>query len=410
MSPKEFKELVAKSPSTEWYLQFKWSLSYPHLKFDQRYEGIPSIYDFVNRQVEAFEKMGNLPSELKLDKSLFDKAKRKIVELISNDEVSQRQWDLCLNSLKRENPKIFLPNSPEGQFLQAVFSSQPDFYKGAHEYLSGTLRSPIDKSHFNGYLLAYEFCMKEGSETFLRKNQGNKALADIRSDLEQKLSDVETHSAKYISDATKRASEYSARIDELKKEKEILFSEWFENAKGGHDKFCKETDLKIKEFEDLYQQKLKLEAPANYWSIRAKKLRKEGGIWLIGLLVCVFLTIGLLIWLLNKLPDGSLDKIFQNNGLAIKWSIALITLISFFAFAIRIFSKLTFSSFHLARDAEEREQLTYVYLALQKEKGVDQTERHLIMQSLFSRADSGLLKDEASPTMPGNIMDQVVRK
>ena len=88
----------------------------------------------------------------------------------------------------------------------------------------------------------------------------------------------------------------------------------------------------------------------------------------------------------------------------------MITLISFIAYAIRVISKLTFSSFHLVRDAEEREQLTYVYLALHKEKGIDQTERHLVMQSLFSRADTGLLKDDASPTMPGNIVDKFVTK
>jgi hypothetical protein len=32
------------------------------------------------------------------------------------------------------------------------------------------------------------------------------------------------------------------------------------------------------------------------------------------------------------------------------------------------------------------------------------------MQSLFSRADSGLLKDDASPTMPGNIVDRFLAK
>ena len=69
---------------------------------------------------------------------------------------------------------------------------------------------------------------------------------------------------------------------------------------------------------------------------------------------------------------------------------------------------MTFSTFHLSRDAEEREQLTYVFLAMQKEKAIDPTERHLIMQSLFSRADTGLLKDEGSPTMPGNIFDKVI--
>ncbi|HAZ24710.1 MAG TPA: hypothetical protein DCY95_08810, partial [Algoriphagus sp.] len=89
-------------------------------------------------------------------------------------------------------------------------------------------------------------------------------------------------------------------------------------------------------------------------------------------------------------------------------SVIFITLVSFLAFLIKTLSKMTFSTFHLSRDAEEREQLTYVFLAMQKEKAIDPTERHLIMQSLFSRADTGLLKDEGSPTMPGNIFDKVI--
>jgi hypothetical protein len=124
----------------------------------------------------------------------------------------------------------------------------------------------------------------------------------------------------------------------------------------------------------------------------------------------VVVGIGMLIWSLGEISNGTLARIFQNSGTAIKWSVVFITLVSFIAFAIRIFSKLTFSSFHLVRDAEEREQLTYVYLALQKEKGIDETERHLIMQSLFSRADTGLLKDDAGPTMPGSIADRIIPK
>jgi len=51
-----------------------------------------------------------------------------------------------------------------------------------------------------------------------------------------------------------------------------------------------------------------------------------------------------------------------------------------------------------------------LYLALQKEKGIADTERHLIMQSLFSRADSGLLKDDSGPTMPGNFGDKLLTR
>jgi hypothetical protein len=64
--------------------------------------------------------------------------------------------------------------------------------------------------------------------------------------------------------------------------------------------------------------------------------------------------------------------------------------------------------FHLSRDAEEREQLSYFYLALIKEGAVEKEDRHLIMQSLFSRADSGLLKEDSSPTMPGTMFEKIM--
>jgi len=51
--------------------------------------------------------------------------------------------------------------------------------------------------------------------------------------------------------------------------------------------------------------------------------------------------------------------------------------------------KAMFSSFHLARDAEEREHLTFVYLALINDSKIEKEDRQLIMQSLFSRADTG---------------------
>lgn len=60
-----------------------------------------------------------------------------------------------------------------------------------------------------------------------------------------------------------------------------------------------------------------------------------------------------------------------------------------------------FSNFHLARDAEEREKLTYMYLALISNGEFNEEERKIVLQSLFSRSDTGLLKEDSSPTMPG---------
>ena len=92
-----------------------------------------------------------------------------------------------------------------------------------------------------------------------------------------------------------------------------------------------------------------------------------------------------------------------DKSVAIRWSIVFVTLVSFLAFAIRAVAKVMFSAFHLARDSEERHTLTFFYLALLKDSSVEKEDRQLIMQSLFSRADTGLLKDDGGPTMPNDV-------
>jgi hypothetical protein len=69
-----------------------------------------------------------------------------------------------------------------------------------------------------------------------------------------------------------------------------------------------------------------------------------------------------------------------------------------------------FSSYHLARDAEERHTLTFFYLALLKDTEVKDEDRNLILQSLFSRVETGLLKDDSSPTMPSDAISKIFTK
>ncbi len=72
-----------------------------------------------------------------------------------------------------------------------------------------------------------------------------------------------------------------------------------------------------------------------------------------------------------------------------------------YAYLLKVISRLAFSSFHLMRDAEEREQLTYLYLSLTNESVIDKDSRDIILQALFSRSETGLLAQEHGPTMPG---------
>lgn len=76
------------------------------------------------------------------------------------------------------------------------------------------------------------------------------------------------------------------------------------------------------------------------------------------------------------------------------------------------FIKIIFSAFHLARDSEERHTLTYFYLALLKDQNneITKEDRQLIMQALFSRSETGLLKDDSAPKMPNDILTKLFGK
>jgi Family of unknown function (DUF6161) len=411
MTLKELKENIAASPNKEWLQNYQFEINYPHINYKATLNGVVNVYEFITDQVEGYTKIAGLPDELNKIRGRFIRAKENLLHLMSQNDINRQTWDNNLRNISgRDNQPVFLYNSPEVTFLLKAYQENPEVFPGAYEYLIGSTSRVTQKNFLTGYILAYEFATKDFSMIAERKEAEKKTMQATRINFQEKLGEAEKEVIEYITKANKKFDEYAKNIDILKIEKEEIFNDWFKKTSEGFSNFNVDSAKKIQDFEELYREKLKLEAPAKYWSDRAKKLRSEGYWWLAGLIASLIVGIGILIWSLSEISNGTLEKIFQNSGTAIKWSVVFITLISFIAFSIRIFSKLTFSSFHLVRDAEEREQLTYVYLALQKDKGVDQTERHLIMQSLFSRADSGLLKDDSGPTMPGHIIDQVTKK
>ena len=113
--------------------------------------------------------------------------------------------------------------------------------------------------------------------------------------------------------------------------------------------------------------------------------------------------------ILSMISNGTIEKVFSTTGTAIKWSIVFLTIVSLLAYAVKTFTKLCMSSLHLSRDAEERKQLAYVYLALRNDKVLKDDERQLVFQAIFSRADTGLFKEDSSPTMPGMLERMINR-
>jgi hypothetical protein len=84
------------------------------------------------------------------------------------------------------------------------------------------------------------------------------------------------------------------------------------------------------------------------------------------------------------------------------WHLAVLIVAAFFSvWLVRIFVRLFLSHLHLATDAAERRTMVLTYLAMAKEDGkFGPEDKSLILQHLFRSASDGLVKDDAAPPTP----------
>lgn len=251
---------------------------------------------------------------------------------------------------------------------------------------------------FIGNIMAYEFLLQDQSQIVKRRYAEKKAFSTLRSELEQERNSQVTNFDAF------RQNYQSWHADAQGE-----FDEWFAECKkrsdttiANHSSFFNEmADHAIerhKDLEALYVEKLRLEKPAKYWEDRAVSLRRQGMIWSICLALVLLSGVGYFTYLFTHWLSGQEMTVSLHS---LQGAVLLAVIISAFVFCIRVLSRLAFSAFHLQRDAEERQQLAYVYLALSNETHADEESRKIVLQALFSRAETGLLASESGPTMPG---------
>ncbi|QXP62256.1 DUF6161 domain-containing protein [Polaribacter sp. HaHaR_3_91] len=413
MTTNEVRKIIADSEHSDWYESINLHITYPHLDFDQTLTGFSSIHKFLEQQINGWDKFGeNIPSELKVSKKHFSTFKSRLENHLNsfiNSNHNESQLNNSWNSEKNQiqnNKTLFVFDSPQTEFLIKIHREIPKYYAGAYNFVMGNYNIS-NKESMIGHLLAYEFELKDYTEITKRRDKEKSSIGRLRNDFRSQLSESETQLAEHLKSANVEFKNYTQKIDELKTEKETHFEDWFGNSKKEFTDFDTASKEKIADLEHTYEELLRLKKPAEYWNQRATKLNKEGWkaiYWLVGLVAFACITLYFLLWLT---PDGMLLSFIKGQASAIKWSIIYVTFISFLAFGIRALNKVAFSAFHLSRDAEEREQLTYVYLSLIKDSAVDEKDKSLIMQSLFSRAETGLLKGDSGPAMPNDITGKI---
>lgn len=409
MEIEELRLKIIKAADVNWFENVTETLPFIWQQDKKLTKGVTSIFEIISNQVKKWEASNiELPEEFKNSLNNFKQLKNQIEYFVVNNEVSSANsltanWEGEIRPHLQNLNHCFIFEHPITQFLYSIWITKRENFHGAFEFIKGNGSQLANKKeNFIGALMAYEFTKDSNTKVISKNDAEKKTLKENKENFYSYISESESHLIDYLNKTEIKVLQFSRLIENLELQKKEEIETWFENTKERIETFDNTSQENIINLERTYEEILRLKKPAEYWNKRAANLNKEGWAslyWLVGLVIFGCFTLYFLLW---QTPEGMLKSFFsEDKGIAIKWSIVYVTFISLIAFGIRAISKVMFSSFHLARDAEEREQLAYVYLALIKDKAIDKEDKTLIMQSLFSRADSGLLKEDSSPTMPG---------
>jgi len=416
MTTSDFKKQIATAKNFNWFNTIETELNVVSEGAPLKFQGLTALHKFLSDQVKGFEKHDRMPIEISNSLTFYQRILDRIesftntyLNIENDDEINRYFRQTVLNHLNRNQEKILTYDSDETQFLFKIFSSEPEYFKGAYNFITESNNPTLNnKDIFIGYVKGYEFKYKLNSDQL---NSIKSSLQNLKTDFKNSLPKLDQQLTEHIKNSNDKYLEYVKKIDDFQVVKEKTYSDWFINAKGGFEEFDRLSHEKISTLEEVYEKKLKLQKPAEYWKERANELKKQGWYYLSVLVILVLVIVWSLGTILWEAPENIYNSFFDGDkSAAIRWSIVYITFISFMAFAIKAITKVMFSSFHLARDCEERYTLTYFYLSLSNETTIDTEEKKLVMQSLFSRAETGLLKDDGSPTMPNDLMSRVYNK
>lgn len=419
----EIRKLIKDSPHKDFLNNIKYSFNLPHIGVSLDFVGLVNIFKFFTEnvggwQLKSLEFSGN---HFDQSTSFFTNAlhytKEFLTVYVQNTAYSES--DISANFARYSNGyfspsnQVFTSNAPEVDFLIKLLAKDVNVFAGAYLYFTNQGMSYSSRTSVDGYLLAYEFTHREDSVLFSRRESDKRYISETRNKIEILENDYQNSVISFIK---KIESDYDSnnefQINRAEKSKKIL-SNWLLHNKTKFSKFLDtsneefkilfdDTNQEFSNIQNQYSELLKLQEPVKYWKDRAGELNKKANImmWVLGGItaIAVVLTYVLLWWT----PEGMLESIFNGDkSAAIRWSIVFAIFISFIAFMFRAIMKFMFSNYHLARDAEEREKLTYLYISLLSKGDFSEEEKKIVFQALFSRSDTGLLKEDSSPTMPG---------
>jgi len=407
MDLRDTRKIIVNSPYSKKLGEIEIEVEFSSIKQSFNLKGLYNIYKFFFIQNNGWgtKQSPKFNTSISFFESAINNLDNYINSSVLNKEYSEElvlpQWNSYTTFLK-PSKRIFTFDAPEVDFLLTILEQSPNSFDAAHNYIIDAGITLSSKDTFQGVIMAYEFQNKENSYIYNKRENNKKFISKMRSEIETLSNDYQNELTSHIKQTTDDYTDYKNKLDEFEKNSTDSLSQWMITHKGEFETFHKHSEKQIEALENQYSELLKLQEPVKYWKDRGIELNAKANnmLWLVvGITFIGVISTYILLWFT---PEGMLSSIFKGDTTsAIRWSIIFAIFISFIAFLIRAVMKYMFSNYHLARDAEEREKLTYLYVSLLNKGEFSEDERKIVLQALFSRSDTGLLKEDSSPTMPG---------
>lgn len=305
------------------------------------------------------------------------------------------------NAVKDSNAFVYSHTRAGTRLLSLCKSSRSDEYISAFNQFvnTGIMNELNRKERVLGIFDAYRTLYPDVSSKTIEER-----------DLElQRLSEtyhnsVEEIVQQYVEHWQKVDSDYTTYAAEM--------NTWQEKHKEELQGFIEEKQEALSLLENTYKNKLSLEAPVEYWKKSKDANKKAGIIWVVLAVILGVLIAGYIMLVISDtfLPDALKGDMSIFNAASIRSTLLITAGVSVLVYLLRIFIKMALSSFHLSKDASERETLTYLFLSLTNDGKISDTERSIVLQALFSRADTGLLKGDSSPSYSNEGIISIISK
>lgn len=326
----------------------------------------------------------------------------------------------ALAAYNRERFKIFSSLSVIGRFILGL-SAKSNVKLGAYVYLGkfpfrfGS-DSDVDEEIFEGMFRAALW------EAGLEKSQPDiysKLLDGFVQKVNAHTSELESHVTELISknsDVNEKFSEElagkSTALDTLQNEKRESLEGLYAKEEKRFEELYKKVEIDLAKVIENHEKFIALSEPRKYWAEKKKNHTEKGARTMYTGLLVAGLIFAAIVYFINTsiavILQGDSTRPAAGFDLFRTWQFYVLIACSFFSiWILRLFVRSYLSHSHLAADAHEREVMVQTFISLARESDgqiLDKENQKIFYQNIFRPSSDGLVRDDAAPPTPMEII------